>query len=58
MKKEYIAPNTTIVAVEQHLLDATSTLSISGSNAEVIISESDYDGEFCSRRGGFFDDEE
>ena len=59
MKKEYIAPNTKLVAVKPHLLDATSTLSISGSNAQVIVTETEYNGEFFSRRGGsIWDDED
>jgi hypothetical protein len=61
MKTNYIAPSTKIVAVKPHLLDATSILTISGDNAQVIVTEPEggYNGEFFSRRGGsIWDDED
>jgi len=59
MKKTYIAPSISAIAIETHLMIAVSNLMPGAETPKVTVTNEEFDGEFSARGGDFdWDDEE
>lgn len=58
-KKTYLSPLTMVVSLKtESLLDTASQLNAANSTQNIVLTETEHEGKFASRRFNVWDDEE